>query len=93
MYGSEAVTEQVFRIQAFYILQIFREMTLRGVVAKHMSHDVPSILAAFDNPALELPERHGIHILVVGVCQYLPDIPAQRSISSEALSFERENLP
>jgi branched-subunit amino acid transport protein AzlD len=66
---SEAVTEQVLRIQAFYILHFFREMTFWGVVAKYVPYNVPGVLTASDYPALKLLERLGICIILdVGIC-------------------------
>lgn len=69
MDSSEAVTEQILGVQAFYILQFFWKMTLRRVVAKYMLYNVPCFLAASNNPALKLAEWLGIRIVaVIGIC-------------------------
>jgi hypothetical protein len=77
MDSPEAIAEQIFCIQTFDLLHLFREMTFWGVIAEHMFDDGPRLLTATDNPALELDKWLGIAVLDSGSCQNLPDVPAQ----------------
>lgn len=72
MNGTEAIAQQVFGIESFNLLHLFRKMALGGIIAKNMLDGNPDPLGTVENPAVHLMKKHKLFLWVCFAGENLP---------------------